>query len=180
MTGFDNVYLLAWESLYQVLTVMLLFWTDIIPGFGTSTSIEQWATRLGDGLTCFFAPWNTNVDHCDFCFLTGSLFTMAYCFSYIFGSQLMKYGSANATAIVSSVSPAFIAFFWIIFSGLNKWAGGKPSTSLEIICYIISVPLIITGIILYRKSEKEQIKKEACGISTDDEATNYSSDKLMP
>lgn len=36
---FNIIYLLAWESLYQLLTVAFFFWADLIPGFGTSKDI---------------------------------------------------------------------------------------------------------------------------------------------
>ena len=38
-------YFLFWSSLYQLLTVGLMFWTDIIPDFGYSNSIEQFGEK---------------------------------------------------------------------------------------------------------------------------------------
>jgi len=154
---YDNIYLLAWESLYQVLTVLLLFWADIIPGFGTSDNLDMWSPRIKDGLICFWNPWNAESNKCDYCFLTGILFTFAYCFSYIYGASMMKMASANTTAIISAISPAFVIFFWIIFTGLNRWAGGSDYTKLDIICYIISLLIIIVGVIIYRRAERKQM-----------------------
>ena len=36
--------LIAFESLYQVLTVAAFFWTDIVPGFGTSSDLPAFLT----------------------------------------------------------------------------------------------------------------------------------------
>ena len=39
------VYFLFWTSLYQLLTVGLLFWADILPGFGNVKNIDQFAKK---------------------------------------------------------------------------------------------------------------------------------------
>jgi drug/metabolite transporter (DMT)-like permease len=159
-SDFDNIFLLSWESLYQVITVGLVFWADIIPGFGTSKTFEDFMTRFSNGFTCFFMPGTTSVEKCNFSAFTGIIFTFAYCVSYIYGAALMKYSSANSTAIVSSVSPVLCVFFWLTFANLNKWGGGEEYTKLQIICYLMSLPILIVGIVMYRKSEKAQIKEQ--------------------
>lgn len=157
---FDNIFLLSWQSLYTLLTVGFLFWTDIIPGFGTSQTFEDFSTRFSNGFSCFFDPGSTSVGKCNYSALLGIIYTFAYCLLYIYSADLMKYASANSTAIVSSVSPVVCIFFWILFDGLNKWGGGSEYTRLQIICYFMSLSLLIVGIVIYRKSETEQIKEQ--------------------
>jgi drug/metabolite transporter (DMT)-like permease len=101
--GFDVCYLLAWESLYQFITVLLFFWVDIVPGFGTSNNIGHWSKTIDDGFTCFFAPDLMPVlsPRCNYAALFGIIFTAAYCFSYIYGSLVMKHASANANAFAT-------------------------------------------------------------------------------
>lgn len=38
-------YLLFWSSLYQLLTVFVLFWTDLIPGFGYTNNIHEFGEK---------------------------------------------------------------------------------------------------------------------------------------
>ena len=38
-------FLLFWTSLYQLLTVGVLFWVDILPGFGFADGIQQFGQR---------------------------------------------------------------------------------------------------------------------------------------
>jgi len=168
---FDNIYLLAWESLYQLVTVMVLFWTDLIPGFGTSESFSQWVTEINDGFACFFTPNLTENDTCQYCLLLGLIFTAAYCFSYIFGAVMMKNVSAISNAMVSVIAPTVAVFFWICFPSLNKWANPEhPEHSpLEVGTQLVALPIIIIGIILYRKEEEKQvIEKEGTKALVDD------------
>ena len=43
--GINLVYFLFWTSVYQLLTVGLFFWADIIPGFGNSKDISEFAQK---------------------------------------------------------------------------------------------------------------------------------------
>jgi drug/metabolite transporter (DMT)-like permease len=158
---YDSVFLLAWESLYQLITVILLFWTDIIPGFGTSVGLSAWWDKLSSGLTCFLTPWSSSVSSsCDYCFLFGTMFTIAYCMSYIFGASMMKHASANSAAMVGAVCPCLVVFFWVIFKDLNAWAGGHNYSKFDIICYIVSLPFITCGIFVFRRAERIQKLKK--------------------
>ena len=38
-------YLLFWTSLYQVITIWLFFWVDILPGFGYAANIHQFGEK---------------------------------------------------------------------------------------------------------------------------------------
>ena len=41
----DIVYLLFWTSLYQLLIAGLLFWVDILPGFGNARNIQEFGRK---------------------------------------------------------------------------------------------------------------------------------------
>jgi hypothetical protein len=156
---YDSIFLTAWMSLYQIISFLLLFWVDIIPGFGISKNITEWAERIVKGLVCFFNPFSTNIDKCSFCAMFGLLFAIAYCFSAIYSAELMKYASANSSAIITSALPAVVVFFWILFPSVNIWGDGEVYTRLDIICDIVALPIIIMGIVTYRVSEEKQIKE---------------------
>jgi hypothetical protein len=43
--GVNIFYFLFWESVYQLLSVMALFWVDIIPGYGFADTITQFGKK---------------------------------------------------------------------------------------------------------------------------------------
>ena len=43
--GVNLIYFLFWTSLFQFITVGMFFWADIIPGFGNSKNISEFAER---------------------------------------------------------------------------------------------------------------------------------------
>jgi drug/metabolite transporter (DMT)-like permease len=153
--NYDSVLLIAWESLYQFITLLLLYWVDIIPGFGMSNSLLDWDQKFKNGIACFLTPWNMQIDKCSYCALTGGIFIIAYCCYYILSAELIRYASANTVAVVSSISPVLVVFFWIAFPSINDWADGKTYSSLNIICELIALPVIIMGIIVFRRVEKK-------------------------
>lgn len=157
---FDDIYLLSWECLYQLITILLLFWTDIVPGFGASNNIFSFWENIMNGLSCVWTPWNENPDTCDYSLMLRFFLLFSYCFSYFYGNILIRIESADSYVFILTIAPAFSIFFWVIFKDLNKWAGGVDYTSLEIICYIISLLVIIAGVSLFRKGERKQIEEE--------------------
>ncbi len=49
---FNANFMLALESFYQLLTLLICFWVDMIPGFGTSTDAKSWQLSLNEGFKC--------------------------------------------------------------------------------------------------------------------------------
>ena len=43
--GVNIVFFLFWESVYQLLSVMALFWVDIIPGYGFTDNLTQFGKK---------------------------------------------------------------------------------------------------------------------------------------
>ncbi|KXJ26794.1 hypothetical protein AC249_AIPGENE26413 [Exaiptasia diaphana] len=39
------VYFLFWQSVYQLFSVLLMFWVDVIPGYGFTSSFEQFGKK---------------------------------------------------------------------------------------------------------------------------------------
>jgi drug/metabolite transporter (DMT)-like permease len=159
--NYDSVLLNAWASLYQItITTVFLTWVDIIPGFGVSKDLADFVDKYKNGLTCFFAPWSPDVSpKCSYCALLGVIFLLTYCLASIYIAELMKYASANTTAIISAFSPTVMIFFWILFPSVNDWASGAKYTTLDIICDTIAIPIIVTGIFTFRISESKKIKE---------------------
>ena len=162
---FDVWVLLSFESIYQVLTFLVLFWLDIMPGFGTSSDISQWADSIRDGFQCVFAPGSLNFtapvnatamynyNHCYNSALLGFLFTGAYVMSYVFGAMLMKHASANFAGIVTSIGSPLAVVFWFCFPAVNHWQCGPVPGKLGIIFSAIALVPMTAGAYLFRRFE---------------------------
>jgi len=174
MPQFNVVYMLAWQSLYQVLTVTALFWVDIIPGFGTSPDIQSWWSKFVDGLGCFFTPSMEGGSRCYFCGALGLGFSLMYCFSYLCSGFLMKYASANYNSIVQALAPPISVAIWFIFPGINTWGGGQPYTNSDLIFDMVSLPLLFGGMLLYRWFEPKKVVVESVTLPQTQDPKKYS------
>lgn len=43
--GVNIIYFLFWESVYQLLAVMALFWVDIVPSYGFAKNISEFGKK---------------------------------------------------------------------------------------------------------------------------------------
>jgi drug/metabolite transporter (DMT)-like permease len=145
---FDNILILAWQGFYTLLTVIIFFWVDIIPWFGTSDSLAIQIEKLWYGFVCFFTPWNTEADECSYCMINGLVYVISIVmYSYV-QSELIKRAKLQTVALISAVTPSLAVLFWLIFPGLNAWANGKKYNGLDIMCYLISLPIIAIGVFI--------------------------------
>jgi hypothetical protein len=48
-----------------------------------------------------------------------------------------------------------VVIFWLIFPGLNAWAGGHPYEHIDIVCDVMSLPFLVAGIAVFRFQEKK-------------------------
>jgi hypothetical protein len=78
---FSIFYLQAVESFYQFLSMLALFWFDLIPGFGSSANTSDWSTALQDNFACFFTP--APGSDCAQAAGYGTLFLISYIISYV-------------------------------------------------------------------------------------------------
>jgi hypothetical protein len=72
----------------------------------------------------------------------------------------MKHASANFTAVAGAVAPPISIYFWFLFPAINKWADGGSHTTTELMCDTFAVPLIISGVLLFRKFEHKNKPEE--------------------
>ncbi|KAL9954563.1 hypothetical protein ACROYT_G042119 [Oculina patagonica] len=106
------VSVLFWTSLAQFLTVVPLFWVDIIPGFGYTDNIHEFIQNWTFGFQCVFGgagcSWAPGV--LAFLFITGYIMTVCGC------ALLLRYSEgATLLAIVMSLCTPLGFMFWIFF-----------------------------------------------------------------
>ena len=191
----DNKYdvwvLLSFESIYQVLTFLLLFWLDIIPGFGTSSDISHWADAVRGGFQCVFMPGSLNFtapvnatamygyNHCYNSALLGFLFTGAYVMSYVFGAMLMKHASANFAGIVTSIGSPLAVVFWFCFPAVNQWQCGPAPGKLGIIFSASALLPMTAGAYLFRRFEFDRGVEEEEGLVEKNPSTRMLREKSI-
>jgi drug/metabolite transporter (DMT)-like permease len=146
--GFDSIYILAWQTFYTLVTVLLFFWVDILPWFGSSENLSRMLERQLNGLVCFFTPWRSGFDECDYCMTTGVIYVFSYVMYCYVEAELIKQSKGQSVMIISAITPCLAVMFWLLFPGLNAWAQGKQYETLDIVCYIISLPIIVMGLMI--------------------------------
>lgn len=148
--NYNKNWLLLCESFFQFLAVGLLFWTDLIPMFGTSKNMEDFSTHFGFGFRCFFTPGNVG-GRCYYCALIGIAFALSYCVTYYSGSYLIQHGSANFTAMVNSINTPILMIMWYTITPMTKWGCGNGFEEIQIIMGTAAIPFLCLGAYLFHK-----------------------------
>ncbi|CAF0798392.1 unnamed protein product [Adineta ricciae] len=150
ITRFSVIYFQAVETMFQVTIIVLCFPLDLVPGFGTSDSIDQWWSSFSDGFKCLFNVGHTLNDRCHIAAGTGMLYIVSCLLASVIGTFLTDHTSANWLAIVSSISPLLSTSFWFIFPGINRWAGVVDVTGWDIGFNLGALPIVFIGMVLYQ------------------------------
>jgi hypothetical protein len=153
--NFSRNWLLLGESVFQLLTIVLLFWVDLIPKVGTSTSLNEFLDNFRFGFQCFFDPYGTG-GRCYFCFPMGFLFCLSYCGTYYFQSKLIKLQSANYSSVVTAVCPAIAIIMWVSIHSMTEWGCGSTYSHLQTIMSCLSIPFIVAGAYTYKETDEEK------------------------
>jgi len=138
----------------------ILFWFDLLPNYGTSTNIAEFNEHFSSGFRCFFgadSAIQTSVRCSSDCGGFGILFVLFYMMSYIFGTGLTLFRSANLLSVAIGLSPVIAMVFWYAFPSVNSWAGGTnyPLDSFDGLANILAMPIMIAGIYTFRHFETE-------------------------
>ena len=153
--SYDIYLFLAYESLFQVLFVGAFFWSDIIPGFGTSTSISSWSENFANGFKCMFGNELNDHSYCDYTMLLIILFSLAYCGTYVYSAYLIKHASANFNAFIATIGSPLSTIFWILVPAATKWAQGPNVTGGDMLAYLVATVVIVPSSFYFRRYELE-------------------------
>jgi len=141
--------MLAWMNFYQVIMVISCFWADIIPGFGVTHSIHEWAHKLRYGFECIII--------CKITWLYIILFSSAYIVTYISGAYILRLVTANYNTMWNALVAPLSVTFWVSFPSLNS----MKMTPLAIVMDYISVVVIGIGIYWYVKQNEDPPNEHA-------------------
>jgi drug/metabolite transporter (DMT)-like permease len=128
---------LLWSSIFQFSAFILLFWVDVTPFFGTTTSISNMFAELKYGFKALVTNPQTQY--------TSVLFVAMYVGTYFVSGVLFKNVSANYTTFLSGVSVPFAVTFWLIFPDLSS----TKITTVGVILDYVSAVVVFIGILVY-------------------------------
>lgn len=135
---FESLIVLFFGCLFQLITALLFWFVDIIPGFGSSSSVSDFLSTTWSSAKCNFNPV--------MCPLTGmycALFNIGYTIGYI-GSVYLNKDSPVFGMIASLIGSPLATLFWILVE--PQFA--PPGTTWWSMTFSI-VPLYL-GIILWK------------------------------
>eukprot|EP01129_Flabellula_baltica_P014139 TRINITY_DN6717_c0_g1_i1.p1 TRINITY_DN6717_c0_g1~~TRINITY_DN6717_c0_g1_i1.p1 ORF type:complete len:377 (-),score=44.90 TRINITY_DN6717_c0_g1_i1:5-1093(-) len=143
---YDLMSLLFWTSLVQVIGFLLLFWVDIIPGFGFSPDLDHFLNIMVKSTECFFGG-------CTLTPLYGGIFIFSFITVNLFVAALSE-ESANYQAIASLLGTPVTTIFWLIFPQLNPDQSSTPLWSV-----IPALGLLFLSTVMWKYWEKRQAKR---------------------
>lgn len=142
----DIAYFMAWTNIFQGVALLFLWPLDLIPGFGSTTSVRDFGEHFYHGLRCFYGEQAPDLAEgsCHLIWVNELAFVVAYVCANIASSGLTKYSTAAFSILVSVTSTilANIAFSLRFImkshtSSLNGWD-------------VAGLAIVVVGTIMYR------------------------------
>lgn len=146
---------LFWTSLAQFLVVVLLFWADVIPGFGYTNNIHEFIQNWMFGVQCVFGgagcSWTPGV--LTAVFIAGYIMTVCGC------ALLLRYSEgATLLAIVTSLCTPLGFIFWMLFR--EKPFGWHPYFQTSSWFSITALIIMIPAAFIYNTGMPEREREE--------------------
>jgi len=171
----ETLYIVFWTTLWLLIGSALMFWMDLIPGFGSNGSLKGFWSSFVLGMDCGFGVIS-DPTICQGTPLYTYLYAVGYVLSY-WASARLNEQSANYTMLSQvCVSPLAVCF-WLVFPWLNPSPTPQPLWSI-----MPALVLATVGLIMWRAWEirveaaeqKMQYKqdKEIGDISSHDDDNN--------
>eukprot|EP01120_Amphizonella_sp_Union-15-10_P006366 TRINITY_DN2024_c0_g1_i5.p1 TRINITY_DN2024_c0_g1~~TRINITY_DN2024_c0_g1_i5.p1 ORF type:complete len:180 (-),score=27.00 TRINITY_DN2024_c0_g1_i5:110-649(-) len=144
---YDTITFLFWANLFQLILTFVLFWLDLIPWIGFSSSPKQQFSNNWFTLVCFFTSGK-----CAPLWKSGALFIIVgWCGGSILGG-LVNQGSANFCIIAATLASPIAALYWIAFPD-------KSNKKAPLWSVLPSLALLLGGTILWKLWEISEIKR---------------------
>jgi len=134
------VYFLFWTSTYELLSVALFFWVDLLPWYG-DTKINNFGTKWRTGFQCFFGGAGCSATPG----IAGVIYIVTHVMSHVGAANLLRHSEgATLLAIVMSLETPLGFLFWTLFKEVPfKWQPeGHIGTWFSIGGLAIMVPSI--------------------------------------
>lgn len=100
-----------WGNTYQLILTVLLFWINIIPNFGLSTTLLEWSIGFSNSFSCFFGG-------CPTTWYLGFLNIISGLIVSISAFNLIKYVDANYKSTIGSIVTPLTITFWAFYKDI--------------------------------------------------------------
>jgi hypothetical protein len=151
-SDFDYLHLLTWVSIYQVVTDLLLFWSNFVNPASNIHNLADLGRAFDKGFACL-AKYDirvngTVVGNCQHAALDTTAFLGGYVGTYVFSAFVINLSSSILTAITNApVVPAVTLVFFLLGTDKVTWHIG------------IAVPLMLVGAVVQLFSDKYRDKR---------------------
>ncbi|KAL3862003.1 hypothetical protein ACJMK2_008009 [Sinanodonta woodiana] len=139
---------ITWTQIFQVVTMVMMFWADFIPQFGMASSPQNFIERLKNGIHCSYSSEAA----CGGLAWEAWLFYICYCLGNLFNFLLIQYaeGAVYAAVVQAVVSP-IAALFWslFVFDEENLLFFWKPTFNETTAYTIGGLCLMVPAVVLY-------------------------------
>eukprot|EP01113_Clastostelium_recurvatum_P037920 TRINITY_DN5599_c0_g2_i1.p1 TRINITY_DN5599_c0_g2~~TRINITY_DN5599_c0_g2_i1.p1 ORF type:complete len:469 (-),score=89.32 TRINITY_DN5599_c0_g2_i1:56-1462(-) len=149
-------YMLAWSTLWQFVTIIMLAPVAGIPKFGTTTFSNLPRHEVA-GVLCFFdvpsfdAGQCPDVCNCHKAWIYVTSFTVAYILQNFANLGLVKYGNATFSFVAATVSMPLTAFAF----SLNIIMGDQAEAFAKL--NYVALSILLVGVVLYRVFDKDVV-----------------------
>lgn len=140
------VWFIFWLNVWQFIFISAFFWLDILPSYGMSTDIVNWAEHLRKGFGCVAMGNGCGTEGITW----GSSFILNYMLAYLAGGMLLKYseGSVWQALVMALVGPLGTAW-WTIFAHKPHFHYA-PEWLDKSTFAMLGLGLIMPGIVIYK------------------------------
>ncbi|XP_069138521.1 crt homolog 2-like [Argopecten irradians] len=156
----ESLGFITWTNVFQFVTMVFFFWTDFVPGFGTSDSPSQFFTKFNKGFSCLFS----SADSCHGLAGKAWIFNVGYVFGNLFQFLLIQYaeGSVFAVIVQAMVTP-LATVFWTLFNyddttDILSW---QPVMNATTGFTLAGLGIIVPGVFLYNYFSRKEAQEAA-------------------
>ncbi|XP_071944136.1 crt homolog 3-like [Antedon mediterranea] len=151
----ESFIFLAWIQLYNFIFILLLFWTDFIPGFGAASNPSEFWDHFVYGTKCMYGQ----DPECHSATYLSLLFIVSYCLANLFIILLVRFaeGAIYLVIVQSLVTPCG-AIFWTFFKpepSFHWHPVFNLATGFTLLGLVIMVPAVVMYNYLGKKDDDD-------------------------
>ncbi|XP_071944135.1 crt homolog 3-like [Antedon mediterranea] len=149
----ESFIFLAWIQLYNFVFILLLFWTNFIPGFGAASNPSEFWDHFVSGAKCMYGQ----DPECHSATYLSLLLMVSYCLATLFNILLVRFaeGAIYLVIVQSLVTPCG-AIFWTFFKSEPSFHWHPVfnlATGFTLLGLVIMVPAVVMYNYLMKKAD---------------------------
>ena len=148
-----EVFLINFYGQFGALLILAaLFWVDLAPGFGQSSSVADFGRRFINGVLCHYQPSALPGSHCGEALVVSFACVGAFACFLTFQVLLMAFteGGSTFSIIVSYLAVPASSVFWLLFDfHLDVGFVWSPLISFTSLFPIVGFSIMLPAIIMF-------------------------------